>query len=112
MASFATVADIETLLGFKFTSASSPTEAQVADLINRHSASLSILLKARGVAEPAQGTDAYEYCKLIVTYAVAADVLRRRALEEDRDVSQMAMELDRKVQELKQVLADAPQAFA
>lgn len=109
---FATPGDIERVLPWKFTTLSSPTIGAVEDLLARHSAVVSTLLRAKGVPEPQPGSDGFFYCQLIVVYRVSAEILRFRAMEGEQALAQLAQYYDVLAQGLQDKLEANPQAFA
>lgn len=113
MAEFATVGDIERMLPWKFSTMSSPTIGMVEDCLARHSAAVSTMLRAKGVAAPDRGSDGYRYCQLLVVYRVVAEILRYRAVEgSDQNLAQLATYYDTLAQQLQEKLEANPQAFA
>ena len=113
MATFATVADIERMVPWKFSNLSSPTLAMVEDSLARHSAVVETMLRAKGVSAPQENTNGYRMCQLIVVYHTVAEILRYRGVETgDGNLVQLATYYDQLALEMKKQLEANPQAFA
>ena len=110
---YATPADIERMLPWKFTNTSSPTLAMVEDTIARFSAVVNTSLKAKGVNPPQENTDAWNMCQLIVVYHTCAEILRYRGIETgEGSLVQLAQYYDQLAFELRKHLDANPQAFS
>lgn len=113
MVVFATVADVERMLPWKFTAASSPTVGMVEDSLRRHSATVLSVLKSKGMDAPSEGSRGYYFCQLLVLYLTAAEILRYRSLETgDRQVLETATYYDTLAKDLLSRLENNPQSVA
>ncbi len=108
---FGTIEALEQLVPAKMTSSSSPSRTQVIGLMERHSSLLEVRIRAWGIAVPETATPAYHFLERIVLLRTAADVYRRRAIENGEPQSPMADTYDRQADRLEENMQTAPQSL-